>query len=585
MEGSPEAKLGLALSGGGFRAAFFHLGVLARLAELGLLRRVEVISTVSGGSIVGAAYYLRLKWLLESRHGAEITDDMYRELVADVAERLRAMVRQNVRGRIFLNPFKNLAMASRRYSRSDRIGDLYDLYLYNPAWEGERPRTAWGAPTQVELRELLIQPPGAPAEFKPDEQNHLLSAKVPILLINATSLNSGHHWRFEAVRMGEPLPDDPELRDVLEDTDKNIRLEQAYFEPREGKPTVVQRQRQFPLALAVAASACVPGLFHPLAISGLYDGITVQLVDGGVQDNQGVRGLFDESCTHMIVSDASIQLPDEEKPSGRVPAVLTRSMAIQADRIRDEQLLHVHSRDERFALMHLRKGLTGRALAPGEPLGEAISEREGSAHCSQFGVHPATQTALAQLRTDLDYFNDVEAFSLAADGYLMSGFELRRKGFEELGDGRGAEIDPDRWWFGSVAGLLEHPTHSYLRVLRAGRRSFFRLAGYALALSPVVRAAVAAALVALVALAALNADSWFGWLSDHQPVWTAIAAFAVPAIIIGAYMATGTRGVARVPIDFLVGALIPVLLAPFLFLWAVWLLALRPLSMLIGRVR
>ena len=244
---------------------------------------------------------------------------MYCDLVADVAERLRAMVRHNIRGRIFLNPFKNLAMASRRYSRSDRIGDLYDLYLYNPAWEGERPKTRWGANTQVEMRELLIEPPGVGEGFKPDEDNHLLSAKVPILLLNATTLNSGRHWRFEAVRMGEPLPDNAEMRRVVEDADKNIRLEQGYFEPREGKPRVTEPQRDFPLALAVAASACVPGLFHPLAISNLYDGITVQLVDGGVADNQGVQGLFDEGCTHLIISDASLQLPDEEKPSGRVP--------------------------------------------------------------------------------------------------------------------------------------------------------------------------------------------------------------------------------------------------------------------------
>jgi NTE family protein len=33
-------KWELALSGGGFRASFFHLGVLARLAEMGLLRRI-----------------------------------------------------------------------------------------------------------------------------------------------------------------------------------------------------------------------------------------------------------------------------------------------------------------------------------------------------------------------------------------------------------------------------------------------------------------------------------------------------------------------------------------------------------------
>jgi hypothetical protein len=55
-------------------------------------------------------------------------------------------------------------------------------------------------------------------------------------------------------------------------------------------------------------------------------------------------------------------------------------------------------------------------------------------------------------------------------------------------------------------------------------------------------------------------------------------------VIIGAYMATGTRGLARIPTDLLVGAIIPVLLAPVLFLWAATLMAIRPLSMLVGRV-
>ena len=49
---SRRAKLGLALAGGGFRASLFHLGVLRRMAELDLLRYVQVLSTVSGGSIV-----------------------------------------------------------------------------------------------------------------------------------------------------------------------------------------------------------------------------------------------------------------------------------------------------------------------------------------------------------------------------------------------------------------------------------------------------------------------------------------------------------------------------------------------------
>jgi len=61
-----SAKFGLALSGGGFRASLFHIGVLAKLAELDVLRRVEVLSCVSGGSIIGAHYYLQLRETLET---------------------------------------------------------------------------------------------------------------------------------------------------------------------------------------------------------------------------------------------------------------------------------------------------------------------------------------------------------------------------------------------------------------------------------------------------------------------------------------------------------------------------------------
>ena len=40
-------NIGLALSGGGFRATVYHLGVLARLAEQDLLEKVTYISSVS----------------------------------------------------------------------------------------------------------------------------------------------------------------------------------------------------------------------------------------------------------------------------------------------------------------------------------------------------------------------------------------------------------------------------------------------------------------------------------------------------------------------------------------------------------
>lgn len=54
--------IGLALSGGGFRAALFHAGALLRMNELGLLQQVGKISSVSGGSLISG--YLAVKWPL-----------------------------------------------------------------------------------------------------------------------------------------------------------------------------------------------------------------------------------------------------------------------------------------------------------------------------------------------------------------------------------------------------------------------------------------------------------------------------------------------------------------------------------------
>lgn len=53
-------QVGVALSGGGFRAALFSLGALCRLNELGYLKRISRISSVSGGSIT--AGYLGFRW-------------------------------------------------------------------------------------------------------------------------------------------------------------------------------------------------------------------------------------------------------------------------------------------------------------------------------------------------------------------------------------------------------------------------------------------------------------------------------------------------------------------------------------------
>ena len=55
-----EKRIGLALSGGGFRAACFHLGVMKKLDDIGLLDKIDLLSCVSGGSIAGGV--VALNW-------------------------------------------------------------------------------------------------------------------------------------------------------------------------------------------------------------------------------------------------------------------------------------------------------------------------------------------------------------------------------------------------------------------------------------------------------------------------------------------------------------------------------------------
>lgn len=52
----PDNHVGLALSGGGIRSATFSLGILRALSRLGLVEKVDYLSTVSGGGYAGSFY-------------------------------------------------------------------------------------------------------------------------------------------------------------------------------------------------------------------------------------------------------------------------------------------------------------------------------------------------------------------------------------------------------------------------------------------------------------------------------------------------------------------------------------------------
>ena len=58
--------VGLAFSGGGIRSAVFNLGVLQALEASGLLKRIDYLSSVSGGGYIASC----LSWLKQSRSKA-----------------------------------------------------------------------------------------------------------------------------------------------------------------------------------------------------------------------------------------------------------------------------------------------------------------------------------------------------------------------------------------------------------------------------------------------------------------------------------------------------------------------------------
>ena len=105
--GGVPKRIGLALSGGGFRAAAFHLGVMRRLAQLGLLDKLDLLSCVSGGSIAGAT--LALNW------GAADALDKLEEYL-----RTRSIAVSSVIGGV-LDPFE---------TRLDKLARSYDEHLF-----------------------------------------------------------------------------------------------------------------------------------------------------------------------------------------------------------------------------------------------------------------------------------------------------------------------------------------------------------------------------------------------------------------------------------------------------------------------
>jgi predicted acylesterase/phospholipase RssA len=509
-------KIGLALSGGGFRASLYHLGVLARLAELDLLRHVEVLSCVSGGSIIGAHLYLELRHLLQTKPDSEITREDYITIVQRIERVFLAGIQTNIRTRLladFGSAWRNTWSAT--YSQTERLGELFEEVLYSqvPDRPGESERDPrW-------LHCLYVEPAPNPADagvssarmprpFNPRLENWKRRAKVPILILNATTLNTGHTWQFTASYMGEPPAGlDPTV-------DANSRLRRVRYQD------APQAYRNMRLGHAVAASAAVPALFDPLVIASLYDyeePLVVRLSDGGVYDNQGIAGLLEQGCTLLLISDASGQLPLAAMPAGGRLPVAKLANDILMERVRGVQyrLLEANATARTLrgvVYVHLKQELDappiswkGCAVPP-----ELWIEAPGTGtKLTHYGMRRDVQACLAALRTDLDAFHDFEAWALMESGYRTISYQLREHA-RRLSAVLAGEHAPVAWRFHVVKPFVtsvDRPADQYdalCGLLSVGKDQVFKR----LSLQPSLRWQLAG-VIGVLALALLGIFLWF----------------------------------------------------------------------------
>ncbi|MEA3210545.1 MAG: hypothetical protein QOE70_3602 [Chthoniobacter sp.] len=509
VESQFVGKIGLALSGGGFRASLFHIGVLARLAELDVLRSVEVLSCVSGGSIIGAHYYLEVRNLLQTREDQEITGQDYIDIVKRIERDFLAGVQRNIRTRVAAEWKTNVRMIFESdYSQTHRAGELFEREIFARVADGEATADRF-------IDQLHIRPKGTPPDFKPKYDNWRRRAKVPVLILNATTLNTGHNWQFTASYMGEPPGAiDPEV-------DSNDRLRRMYY------ADAPERYRHFRLGHAVAASACVPGLFEPLALNHLYPEMTVRLVDGGVHDNQGIAGLLEQDATLLLVSDASGQMELQKEPDKSTLGVPLRANSILMARVREAEFHELRARRRASLLrglmfVHLKKDLE---VDPVDwidcpiPSDASDDTRPAARHglLTSYGIRKDVQEKISALRTDLDSFSDAEAFALMASGYRMTEREFAAR----ITDFRRAVAPPQPWQFLAIEKFTsgtkgyEGGERELLRLLDVGRQLAFKI----WMLSPPLQAA--GLVLGGLALLILGFAAWY---------WSAVPLLTVGAV-------------------------------------------------------
>ncbi|MBY0245910.1 MAG: patatin-like phospholipase family protein [Sphingobacteriaceae bacterium] len=293
------AKVGLALSGGGYRATAYHLGTLKKLHELGILNDISVISAVSGGSITAAAYGISCKddfgEFYRCVEGG-LQQSIIKELILDY--------------RVFIPIIMLLISTLVLIFIPSILTLIFFVLLLFIFWKLEYKILPLSQVNSKTLDKIY---------FKHKKLPELGNCKKTIL-INATNIDTGRPFSFS-----------------------NLKMSDSLYEFGKGLKQTNFIHDKFNISQAVSASICVPFAFSPVKINKQYftnknAQINPRLVDGGLYDNQGIHKLTEEksyyNCDALIISDAG-QDTSFEKPCNNAFSLLIRTSDILMNRIKN----------------------------------------------------------------------------------------------------------------------------------------------------------------------------------------------------------------------------------------------------------
>jgi NTE family protein len=302
-------KIGLSLSGGGYRAAAYHLGTLRKLNEMGILDEIDVISSISGGSITGACYALKGDNFTEFEKTLRI--GVKSSIIGGIIRSPRFLL---IAGCLLLLSAGMIALLFTHYGWISFILLIITLTIFI-----KNQFTI--LPVSKIIEELYNK-----FYFKGKVLSDMI--ETPVFAIGATNVETGRLFTFSNDRMGDS----------------------SYTHPNNpAEKPITFKSHRFPVARAVAASAANPSVFTPVSIDKKFfthkedaKRVTPKLVDGGVYDNQGIHKITQEGsyyeCDIVITSDAGHVLQYKNNFINSIQ-LLSRTSEIFMYRIKKLQLI------------------------------------------------------------------------------------------------------------------------------------------------------------------------------------------------------------------------------------------------------